>query len=157
MQPALLSSDATTWATPANVFADLDAVFGFTLDPCCEPHTAKCPTYYTRETDGLAHSWAGHVAYVNPPYGREISAWVRKCADEADAGATCVMLIPARVDTAYWHDVIFPRAAEIYFVRGRVRFELNGAPGAPAPFPCAVVVFRPHDGAPVVGSWQFPA
>lgn len=156
MNAALTSSRDHTWETPASVFADLDAEFGFTLDPCCEPGTAKCLTYFTPETDGLARSWAGHVAFCNPPYGRAIGKWVRKCADEAAGGATVVMLIPARVDAGYWHDIIFPSASEVFFVRGRVAFLLGGMAADPAPFPCAVVVFRPGGGPAAVATWAFP-
>lgn len=51
------------------------------------------------------------------------------------------MLIPARTDTSYWHDIIFKKATEIRFIRGRVRFELGGVRKDAAPFPSAVVVF----------------
>ena len=68
----------------------------------------------------------------------QIGAWIRKAHEAAQNGATVVMLIPARVDTAAWHDVIFPHA-EVRFVRGRLKF---GAATENVPFPCAVVVFR---------------
>ena len=48
------------------------------------------------------------------------------------------MLVPARTDTAWWHDYVVP-FAEVRFLRGRVKFE--GAPTT-APFPSAVVIFR---------------
>ena len=51
------------------------------------------------------------------------------------------MLIPARTDTSYWHDIIFKKATDIRFIRGRVRFELGGVRKDAAPFPSAVVVF----------------
>lgn len=48
------------------------------------------------------------------------------------------MLIPARTDTAYFHDYIYGKA-EIRFIRGRIRF---GDCKENAPFPSMVVVFR---------------
>ena len=45
--------------------------------------------------------------FCNPPYGREIARWVRKCYEESRKGALVVMLIPARTDTAYFHDYIY--------------------------------------------------
>ena len=38
-----------------------------------------------------------------------------------EGGATCVLLIPAAVSTADFHDLIYPHA-EIRFLRGRVAF-----------------------------------
>lgn len=75
---------------------------------------------------------------MNPPYGRAIGFWIAKAYAAAQAGATIVALIPARTDTIWWHEYV-TRAAEIRFLRGRVRF---GAAKSGAPFPNAVVVFR---------------
>ena len=51
------------------------------------------------------------------------------------------MLIPARTDTSYWHDYIFGKA-EIQFLRGRLKFELNGVAKDSAPFPSALVIYK---------------
>lgn len=49
--------------------------------------TAKCPLYYTPETDGLSQSWdRGGAVFCNPPYGREIGKWVKKAYEEARGG-----------------------------------------------------------------------
>lgn len=145
---ALFSSKSGEWATPQTFFDRLNAEFHFTLDPCATHENAKCANYYTIEDDGLAQPWPGRV-YVNPPYGREIGRWVRKAYEEVKQIALVVMLIPARTDTAYWHDYVM-RASEIRFVRGRLRF---GDAAHSAPFPSAVVVFDPgHIGPPVLAS-----
>lgn len=54
--------------------------------------------------------------------------------------ATVVCLIPARTDTKYWHDFCM-NASEIRFVKGRLKF---GDSDNSAPFPSAVVIFRPN-------------
>jgi len=145
---ALFSSDRMDWGTPEAFYNRLDCEFAFTLDPCATAQNAKCARFYTPEIDGLGQPWPGTV-FVNPPYGREIGDWVRKAYQEAQAGATVVMLIPARTDTAYWHDWIM-RASEVRFVRGRLTFE--GASNS-APFPSCVVVFRPGcEGPPTLGA-----
>ena len=54
--------------------------------------------------------------FCNPPYGRALGAWVRKAYEEAQAGTTVVLLIPARTDTAYFHDYIYGKA-EIRFLQ----------------------------------------
>lgn len=63
---------------------------------------------------------------------------MRKCSEEArKPGTLVVLLIPARTDTAYFHDYIYHKAREVRFIRGRLRFNEAG----PAPFPSMVVVF----------------
>lgn len=131
------SSQKHDWTTPKDFFDKLNAEFGFTLDAAASDHNALCARYFTEQDNGLAKDWTGTV-WCNPPYGRQIGAWIRKAHAESLKGATVVMLIPARVDTAAWHDVIFPNA-EVRFVRGRLKF---GAATENAPFPCAVVIFR---------------
>jgi site-specific DNA-methyltransferase (adenine-specific) len=121
------SSAKMDWRTPRKIYEDLDVEFGFDFDPC-----PANPQF-----DGLAVEW-GQCNFVNPPYGREIAAWIRRGYEQWQAGKTVVFLIPSRTDSAYWHDFIM-RADEIRFIRGRLRFE--GAKNS-APFPSTVVVFR---------------
>ena len=142
MNPGVFSSNTDEWATPQALFAALDAEFGFTLDPCALPCSAKCERYFTPDDDGLSRPWEG-VVFMNPPYGRDIGKWVEKAWLEALRGATVVCLIPARTDTAYWHDFVM-KADEVRFIRGRLHFGGDHERTAHnAPFPSAVVVFRP--------------
>jgi site-specific DNA-methyltransferase (adenine-specific) len=128
-----------TWATPQDFFDRLNEEFHFTLDPCATERTAKCKRYYTPEVDGLKQDWGGETVFCNPPYGREIGLWVKKCYDESrKPGTVVVMLIPARTDTAWFHDWVYHKA-EVRFVRGRLKF---GGSTNSAPFPSMVVVFR---------------
>jgi phage N-6-adenine-methyltransferase len=111
---------------------------------CASRRTKKCRRYYTKRTDGLSKSWAGETAWMNPPYGRNIGLWMEKARLSArDQGATVVCLVPARVDTAWWHDNVINGGAEIRFLRGRLRYWQDGKPGGSSPFPSAVVIFRP--------------
>lgn len=138
MNRALLSSNTNEWSTPRAFFAALDAEFHFNLDPCSTRENRKCAKFFTIEDDGLQQDWGGYRVFCNPPYGREIADWVRKCSEEAKKpGTLVVMLIPARTDTAYFHNYIYNHAREIRFVRGRLHFNEAG----PAPFPSMVVVF----------------
>lgn len=87
-----------------------------------------------------AYARLGEVVFCNPPYGRKILDWVKKCYKEScKPNTTVVMLIPARTDTRYFHEFIYHRATEIRFIRGRLKF---GDGKAPAPFPSMVVVYR---------------
>ena len=133
----LMSSETDLWATPQDFFDELDREFHFDCDVCALPENAKCEKYYTPEQDGLSQEWTG-VCFMNPPYGRKISSWVKKAYESSVlGGATVVCLIPARTDTAWWHDYVMK--GEVRFIRGRLKF---GGSKNSAPFPSAVVVFR---------------
>ena len=135
----LFSSNTNEWATPTAFYEELNKVFNFTLDPCATDANHKCKKYFTKEIDGLAQSWAGEVVFCNPPYGRELGNWVKKCYEEhIKNGITVVMLIPARTDTTYFHAYIY-NYAEIRFIKGRLKFN-DGKQGAP--FPSMLVIYR---------------
>lgn len=134
------SSESAEWPTPQPFFDGLNAEFGFTLDPCCTHASAKCTSYFTAEDDGLAQPWAPHRVFMNPPYGRTIGAWMRKAYEESKSGALVVCLVPSRTDTVWWHD--YAARGEVRFVRGRLKF---GGHKNSAPFPSAVVIFKPED------------
>jgi len=138
---AAFSSETDEWATPARVFREVDAEFGFTLDVCATPENAKCRRFFTRDDDGLSQPWNG-VCWMNPPYGARIGQWMEKALQEAGRGTTVVCLVPSRTDTAWWHDCA--AKGEVRFLRGRLTF---GNAKNSAPFPSAVVVFRPAKAA----------
>ena len=144
MNTAVMFSSATElWATPQDFFDQLDNEFRFNLDVCALPENTKCPAYYTPEMDGLSQPWYGRC-WCNPPYGRQVGRWVKKAAESAAEGATVVMLLPARTDTAWFHDYIYEKA-EVRFVRGRLKF---GGCKNSAPFPSMIVVFRGEEATP---------
>jgi phage N-6-adenine-methyltransferase len=137
------SSKSCEWSTPPALFDRLSREYGpFDLDACATAENAKCPRFYTRADDGLARPWARRV-WLNPPYGRGIGAWVCKAWEAVQSGEAevVVCLVPARVDTAWWHD--YAVRGEVEFLPGRLKF--GGAKNG-APFPSAVVVFRRAEG-----------
>ena len=91
---ALISSKKMDWCTPQDFFDRLNEEFGFVLDAAATDKTAKCPIYYTPETDGLSQSWdRGGAVFCNPPYGREIGKWVKKAYEEAIGGGYAIVLL----------------------------------------------------------------
>lgn len=135
----MFSSKSDLWATPQEFFNKLDKEFNFTLDPCATSESAKCKKYYTVIEDGLKQDWQGETVFCNPPYGRAVKDWVKKCYEESKKPNTnVIMLIPARTDTSYFHDYIYHKAKEIRFIKGRLKF---GNAKNSAPFPSMVVVF----------------
>jgi len=132
------SSATCEWSTPQWLFDALAREFAFTLDPCATRENAKCPRFFTREADGLAQDWGDEVVFMNPPYGKVIGSWIRKAYESAQCGATVVCLVPARTDTEWWHE--FAMRGEVRLLKGRLKF---GGSKNSAPFPSAIVVFRP--------------
>jgi site-specific DNA-methyltransferase (adenine-specific) len=116
------------WATPAAVFAALNSEFRFDFDPCP----------LDSDDDGLLPlfcEWKGKRVFCNPPYGAGLEKWLKRGLEAEIA----VFLLPSRTDTQWFHEIVLPRAAEIRFVRGRLKF---GNAKNCAPFPSIIVVFR---------------
>ena len=123
----MFSSANDNWSTPKEVYDALDKEFRFTDDPA-PLHGAG----------GLDRGW-GTCSFVNPPYSK-IKDWVKYGYEQAvGGGKTVVMLIPSRTDTRWWHDYVM-KAKEIRFIKGRLKF---GGSKNSAPFPSAIVVFKP--------------
>jgi phage N-6-adenine-methyltransferase len=103
------------WATPKEVYNQLDAEFHFDFDPC--------PLF--SEQDGLLIKW-GKSNFVNPPYSRKLKeGFIRKAFEESKKGNLCVMLLPVSTSTKIFHEIIYPNA-EIRFWKGRINFLANG-------------------------------
>jgi site-specific DNA-methyltransferase (adenine-specific) len=122
----LFRSVSVDWPTPTKLYAALHHEFRFTLDPC--PLNGE-------KHDGLVRSWLAQRVFCNPPYGRGLAAWLRK----SDEARVAVYLLPARTDTSWFHELILPKAVEVRFLRGRLRF--GDGPGR-ATFPSMIVVYR---------------
>lgn len=129
------SSATDLWSTPQELYDKYNALYKFELDVCATAENAKCDQYFTPECNGLAQPWKGRC-WMNPPYGRTIGSWMEKAWRSSNEGALVVCLVPARTDTAWWHD--FAIKGKVEFLRGRIKF---GGHKNSAPFPSAVVVF----------------
>lgn len=126
MNNGLFTSASQHWATPIELYKELDKEFHFNDDPC--------PLY---GEGGLNRKW-GSSTFCNPPYGKGITKWIRKAYGEGLLGKTIVCLVPSRTDTKWWHDYCM-RARETRFLRGRLKF---GDSKNSAPFPSAIVIFK---------------
>lgn len=122
---AVFSHKSDHWATPGSAYEALDAEFRFTLDPCPLGESDQC---------NLMKSWRGERVYCNPPYS-EIPRWLAK-SHEADVA---VYLLPSRTGTRWFHEQVLPIAAEIRFLRGRLKFP---PATTSAPFDSLVAIFR---------------
>lgn len=141
---ALYSARSEEWETPPSLFKTLDREFHFTLDPCASANNAKCRRFFTPQLNGMRQSWAGERVFLNPPYGRQIGDWMQKARKESARGALVVCLVHARTDTRWWHENVEGKANEVRFLKGRVRFVHPCGSASCAPFPSAVVIYRPR-------------
>lgn len=136
------ASKTDDWATPQALFDQLNAVHHFTLDVAASSTNYKTPNWCGLDhenpgfRDGLAITWEGNRVWCNPPYGRQIKDWVQKAHNES-RHAEIVMLLPARTDTAWFHDYAIRH--KVTFIRGRLKF--GGQTGS-APFPSILVEMK---------------
>jgi len=155
------SSKSNEWETPKDLFDKLNEEFHFDLDATATDENNKCAVYFTEQNSALDKTWKdwGSTIFMNPPYGRGIGKFIKKAYEEAQKGCTVVCLIPARTDTAMFHN--YCAKGEVRFIKDRVRFikgrlkfvnrtfptcnETGFFKVAPAPFPSCIVIFRENN------------
>jgi hypothetical protein len=112
------------WLTPPWVVSTLGP---FDLDPCA-PIIRPWDTAsvrFTKEDDGLSHDWFGFV-WMNPPYGAEVDAWLKRLSDYGNG----IALIFARTETNAFHRYVWESASALFFFKGRLTFyHSSGASG----------------------------
>jgi integrase len=102
----------------------------FACDPCSpSSHNVPARIHYTKKEDGLAQPWPseGHI-WVNPPYGRPMKSWVKKCHDHFVQNPRCEiwLLIPARTGNVYYHELIYKAKTFTFLFKRRLTFWLHG-------------------------------
>lgn len=132
--------------TPQDTFDRLHAEFQFDIDVAASPDNHKCDLYFGTGsdlgTDALEEDWGGLTCWLNPPYSCA-GAFVKKAREEADKGATVVLLLPVRSDTKWWHEHIWDKSVpgegspqgypdghwrpgtRVRLLQGRLNFELR--------------------------------
>jgi len=144
---APLSSVNQTWGTPVAFFEFLESHFGWIpdLDAAASDHNHKAPVYFTEEQNSLEQKWFGNV-WLNPPFGKVLlPQFLEKCASEIAYGncESIMCLIPARTDTKWWHEIVYPNAKTIFLIKGRFHFDSPyDEDGIGAPFPSMLVHFE---------------
>ena len=140
------SSEKQDWATPPEFIEWLveEGIMARpTFDVAAAPHNTKAPQFYTKQDDALKQTWPSGILWCNPPFGNELKLFVEKALDELwkKRDYTEVwFFIPARVDTNWFHDFVWPNAEMIYFIRGRMNFLEHGkSKKAGATFPSMLV------------------
>lgn len=106
------------WYTPKYIFDALGVEFD--LDPC-SPGKAIVPwipakKHLTIKDGGLMAKWEGNV-WMNPPYGKETSAWLKRLS----LHGTGIALLFCRPDTIWFHKYI-RQADALCLIKGRIPF-----------------------------------
>jgi len=146
------SSKSNYWQTPPELFNKLNEEFNFEIDAAAGLNNRLCSNYFSEENSALNKNWIdyGKSFWLNPPYGRALGKFIKKAYEESFKGVTVVLLVPARPDTKAWHN--YCAKGEVRFIKGRLKFVNPTFPSykengdfklSPAPFPSAIVIFRP--------------
>jgi transcriptional regulator with XRE-family HTH domain len=136
--------------TPPEFMESIYATFGkIDLDPCghmLSPVIASRRILLSGGGDGLVDDWSGGVAFLNPPFS-ELLKWLRRALDQWRCGnvGTVVCLVPVRTDSAWFHETL-RMDADIYFLRGRVKFLDTGGRAQATPFSLMIVTLGATDG-----------
>lgn len=131
------STGKNEWLTPPHILRRLEP---FDLDPCAPVNRPwdTAAHHYTIEDDGLKQPWFGRV-FCNPPYDTAlIVQFIRRCVEHRNA----IALTFARTDTRLFHELVFPNADSILFIKGRLSFyHVTGEPGGTAGAPSCLIAF----------------
>jgi len=143
-------SERQDWGTPRAFLEWIESDRSWTpdLDAAATVRNTKAARFFNPNQDGLKQDWFGDV-WLNPPYGRAIPEWLEKCAVEIKRKEvhSILVLVPARTDTKWFHELIMPHAYLVFLIKGRFIFNLRGdntVEGANAPFPSMLVLYRKH-------------
>ena len=112
-----VNNKSVDWYTPKWIFDDLRIEFD--LDPC-QPED-KIPwipakKHYSIKDNGLISPWFGNV-WLNPPYGRETSDWLKRMHEHRNG----IALVFARTDCKWYHNYVV-KADGLLFLKGRIKF-----------------------------------
>lgn len=140
----LFSRNSDEWQTPPSLLLELEQRgYRFTLDLAATPDNKICPHFVidlltadipeTLEETRKFFPYLKPLAWCNPPYS-QVGQFVKKIYESR---IPCILLLPARTDTRWFHDFIYQKEnVRIQFLKGRLKF--SGAKYN-APFPSMLV------------------
>lgn len=135
------STGKDEWLTPPEI---VRALGHFDLDPCApiKAPWSLADKNYTIVDNGLMQPWCGRC-WINPPYTQKLMAeFVKRCIEHKNA----TLLTFARTDTRLFHELIFPNAVAILFIKGRLRFyHVDGRQADCAGAPSCLIAFDDYN------------
>jgi phage N-6-adenine-methyltransferase len=129
------NSGNNEWYTPAEFIEAAVKVMGkIDLDPASNEIANKvvqATTFYTSETNGLAHEWSGNI-WLNPPYSSDlIGKFADKVISEYGNYSQMIILVNNATETE-WFCKLVSKASAVVFPKSRVKFYMpDGRTGAP--------------------------
>lgn len=148
---------STEWFTPPEILEPVRELFGGEIfyDPCTSANnpigaTTFCcidipeDSRFLQSANGLENGW-WDKAFVNPPYGKQLYAWIEKTVVEAARGLRIVLLVSAssRWDQAKWQKIFSPGLTAMCMPRGRVKFlDANGVRHKSPPYPSLLFFYN---------------
>lgn len=138
-QKVLFSRQSDEWRTPECIIDRLEKEFGMMgTDLACSDQSPKIRICEYGIKDIFDRFEIGRTRqnYCNPPYSK-VKQFVEKIVI---LEIECVMLLPARTDTRWFHEYIYRKEdVRIEFLKGRLKFSDSKNS---APFPSMLVYFR---------------
>ena len=148
----LTSSLSDNWRTPSELFNKLNNIFNFDMDCCASEQNHLCEiwsddiindfslmTAFEEEAEDLPSSMFCNSPYSKKANQAKIVKFLLHNSNLYGIGLIC--LIPARVETKLWQEVIFKQADFVYYLKGRVHFlREDGSKASAATFPSALVI-----------------
>jgi site-specific DNA-methyltransferase (adenine-specific) len=126
IQLGMETTGKTDYVTPQSIFAPLDEQFAFSIDLAADRSNCRVPRYFGPGSaygeDALKEAWHGR-GWLNPPFGRNMPAWIRKAIHETtfgDAELVC-MLMPVSYVGWFW-DLVEPNSRST-IIDHRIKFE----------------------------------
>ena len=130
---ACLSHNTDDWRTPSKLYNHFVNKLGF-IDMF--PYQCK--------EDQYSKTYENKRLYCNPPFS-QLDRVVPYLIGLAEKGNDIMLLMPARTDTKYFHQLLSYQHCYIYFIKGRLRF--NDC--KPAPFPSILVYISKNNVVPM--------
>jgi phage N-6-adenine-methyltransferase len=114
-----------TFRTPHSLYAQLDAIFNFTLDAACTRNDCKAPAgfYFDEGIDALTIPWGKNRVFCNPPFSRK-AEFIAKAYEEVINGECpiVVMILPLNCQSS----AVFQKYVKKNFyyetLQGRIQF-----------------------------------
>jgi len=120
-----VNTGSTDWNTPPKYVDTVKKVLcDIELDPCSNDLSIVNARLELQQ-DGLETDWDKYkTVFVNPPYGRGISEWLKKCSH---AKSEVIALIPVATNTKHWKESVFTADVICFLADTRLRFMINGS------------------------------
>lgn len=106
----MLQSGADNWCSSDEILAPVRRFGAIRFDPFSNPHSiVGAVENVMLPDDSLKIDWPmDGLIYANPPFGRRLKACAKKLGEQARRGCEILTVVPCRVDTEWWQDLLAP-------------------------------------------------